>query len=127
MALDPMLVYRSKPQGGKYKRGRMQRVWMQSVEVGDVLKNPRGSLRVVRKVTRYDNGDLRCITFAKKKCSWTGRPGAVYGFCDLRIGGWMPTGACVALGSEADFLLEVELATYPSPPQFSCCEARDMP
>lgn len=128
MSLDPMLVYRSKPQGGVYKRGRMQRLWMRDVKVGDVLKSPSGTLRVVRKVKRYENGDLSYIGFTKKAPGkFASRGGTSYNYTDLRLQGWAPTGARVELGSENDFLFEVETTLLPYPPVFSYAEARDMP
>jgi hypothetical protein len=130
--MNPMLIYRSKAQGGKYKRGRLQQVWMMSVAVGDVLVDPWGNHRAVRRVSRYwvsrySNGDLHSLSFAKRRCSKFERGGTIYLYTELRLGGWRPTGARVELGSEADFLLEVEINTCPCPILVSCCEAKDMP
>lgn len=126
---DPMEVYYSRPAGGIYKRGRFQRRWFDTVQVGDVLVSPSGKHRVVRGVKRYSNGDLRCLTFAIKRCTWTNRGHTYYGFTDLRLGGWRPTGVRVELGSELDFHFEVDLATICGADTrlIDCCIAKDMP
>lgn len=56
---------------------------MAYVKVGDVLQMPSGTQRVVRKVSFFENGDLRSCHFAIRKCSWTGRAYTCYGFTDL--------------------------------------------
>jgi hypothetical protein len=113
--MDPMLIYRSKPELGRSgRRGRTQRVWMRRVQPGDVLLSPRGSLRVVREVSFYGNGDLRSLTFAIKHGSWTRRPYTIMGYTDL-MGGWRPAGARVALDGELDTLLLQDIQTHRSP------------
>lgn len=121
-----MLVYRSHPEGGIYKGGRTQRVWMRTVQVGDVLESPSGTHRVVRGVHRYANGDLRSLTFAIRHCSWTGRPVTSYGYTDLRRGGWRPTGVRLTLDTEMDAWMQAETLCR-GRPQVSCCEAKDLP
>lgn len=63
--------------------GRRQLPWMRDVVVGSVLAARSGSWRVVREVTRYRNGDLRSVTFAIRRCSWTHRCYTIYGYNDL--------------------------------------------
>ncbi len=50
-----------------------QPTWMLRLKVGHVIARPNGSSRVVREVSRYRNGDLRSVTLAIKRCSWTHR------------------------------------------------------
>ena len=62
---------------------RRQLSWMSSVVVGSVLARHGGQWRVVRRVCRYRNGDLRSVTFAIRRCSWTHRAYTIYGYNDL--------------------------------------------
>ena len=52
---------------------RPQPAWMAALVAGSVIHRPRGSWRVVREVSRYQNGDLRAVALAIKRCSWTRR------------------------------------------------------
>ena len=52
---------------------RPQPAWMAALAVGSVIHRPRGSWRVVREVSRYQNGDLRAVALAIKRCSWARR------------------------------------------------------
>lgn len=123
---DPMEVYASTRQGGVYKRGRLQRRWFDTVQVGDVLQNPAGSQRAVRKVDRYKNGDLHYLTFAKRKCSRWPAAYTFYSFTDIRLQGWRPTGVRIRLDSEMDAWLQADMLN-PFRRQVTCCEAKDMP
>jgi hypothetical protein len=122
--MSPMQVYRSKPQGGVYKRGRLQVLWMRDVKVGDVLLDPWGNERIVRNVVRYSNGDLHSLNFIKRRCSKFRRAGTIYLYTELRLGGWKPTGVTMPLGTEFDLLVEAEIKTAPFPILLTCCEAR---
>lgn len=62
--------------------------WMMRVKVGDVLRRFDGPFRIVREVSRYKNGELRSVTFAIRRCSWTGRCYTIYGNVDLRVLGY---------------------------------------
>jgi hypothetical protein len=62
---------------------RKQLPWMAGVVVGSVLREGSGAMRVVREVTRYNDGDLRCVTFAIRRCSWTHRCYTILGYTDL--------------------------------------------
>lgn len=75
--------------------------WMTSLKPGDVLRDVKGNLRVVRKVTKYKQGckytrrkagDLRCVSLAIRHCSWTGRCYTVLGYNDLYFRGFQPAG-----------------------------------
>lgn len=65
----------------------MQLPWMKSLQIGDVITNG-GRWRVVREVTRYNNGDLRSVTLAIRSCSWTGRCYTILNYTDLRCLGY---------------------------------------
>ena len=106
---------------------------MRAVTVGDVLKNARGSLRAVREVTLYENGDLRCVTFAIKHCTWSGRGYTIYDYTALRMLGFRPTGVTLALGSDLDAALEFDIGSTATPldtrmleRHVTCCIAKDM-
>ncbi len=61
--------------------------WMRDVVVGSVLKDRNGTMRVVRKVTRYRDA-LQYVTFTIRSCSWTGRCYTVLTATDLRLRGF---------------------------------------
>lgn len=83
---------------------------MYAVKVGDVLMSDRGSLRVVRRVSRFECGALRAVAFAIKRCSWTRRPSTTYSYTDIKR--WTPTGASVELDSPLDEQLRQCLADH---------------
>jgi len=62
---------------------RRQLPWMRDVVVGSVLAEGSGAWRVVRDVHRYNDGDLRSVNFAIRRCSWTHRCYTVIGYSDL--------------------------------------------
>lgn len=121
---DPMAIYHGAK--GYSGRRRLLRRWFDTVQVGDVLEAPGGRHRVVREVSRYRNGELRSLTFAIKKCSWTGRPYTQYGFTDLRMQGWRPTGVRIRLDSEMDVWLQADINSF-NCRTVTCCEAKAMP
>ena len=58
--------------------------WFDHVRVGDVIAKPRGAWRVVREVSRRQDGTLYSVTLAIRRCSWTHRCYTVLNFTDLR-------------------------------------------
>jgi len=56
---------------------------MRDVVVGSVLLAPSGDFRVVREVHRYRDGDLRSVTLAIRRCSWTKRAYTILNYVDL--------------------------------------------
>lgn len=62
--------------------------WMRTLRVGHVIAKPNGPYRIVRKVTRYGNGDLRSVTCVIRRCSWTHRCYTILNYTDLRILGY---------------------------------------
>lgn len=97
---------------GLGRRRRVQPPWMAVVAVGDVLRSGTGTLRVVRKVSRYLDGDLRSVTFAIRHGSWTGRPYTVMGYTDLRMLCYSRVGARVTMNTELDRRLNAEIADH---------------
>lgn len=81
---------------------RTQLPWMATVKVGDVLRSCAGTLRVVRRVSRFKDGDLRSVHFSIRHGSWTGRPYTVMGFTDLRQQGFTRIGANYSMRTELD-------------------------
>ncbi len=63
---------------------RKQALWMCFAKEGDVLRTPKGDYRVIRSISRFDDGDLRSADFAIRRPSWTGRAYTTYNFTDLR-------------------------------------------
>lgn len=70
------------------KQTRTQLPWMKHVKVGSVLRGPNGIFRIVREVTRYQDGDLRSVTVTIRSCSWTHRCYTILNYTDLRILGY---------------------------------------
>lgn len=99
---------------------RIQLPWMRDVKVGDVLVNANGTYRVVREVTRYADGDLKCITFVIQRCSWTGRAFTVLGFTDLRMQGYRPAHARSKLNGPLDAQIARVIADYRDM-SLTCC------
>lgn len=81
---------------------RTQLPWMASVKVGDVLRSASGTLRVVRSVARFKDGDLRSLGFAIRRGSWTQRPYTIMNFTDLRQQGFTRIGANYSMRTELD-------------------------
>lgn len=103
--------------------------WMARVVVGSVFKTPSGDLRLVRKVSRWD-GKLGAVTFAIRRCSWTGRAYTVYCAADLKTMGWQLLPVRVkALDGPLDVKLhdfingDYVRGNYP----MKCCGARGLP
>jgi hypothetical protein len=69
--------------------------WPYVVKKGDILRDSKGNLRVVRKVSYGLNGLPIYVSFTIKRCSWTRRPATTLIYTDLRIRGFVPTGSSV--------------------------------
>lgn len=95
--------------------------WMHKVIPGDVLKMPSGTLRVVRHVSRYPNGDMHGCGFVIKHCSWTGRPTTFKTYTELM--GWKYVGVRVRLDTELDEKIRAE-TRYNGKPKLSCCAVK---
>jgi hypothetical protein len=96
---------------------------MLEVKPGDVLQARSGLQRVVREVTRYSNGDLRCLTFVIQRCSWTERPYTVINYNDLRYMGYEPVGVTVPLDDQ----FQQALGMGNEKGSLSCCDVRGIP
>lgn len=104
---------------------RMQLPWMANVKVGDVLRSASGTLRVVRDVHRYKNGELRSVTFSIRHCSWTRRPYTILGFSDLRLLGYTKVGANYSMKTELDRRLARCIDDHRHR-DVTCCEVRSI-
>lgn len=104
---------------------RTQLEWMRTVAVGDVLQERAGPMRVVREVSRYDNGDLRAVTLAIRRCSWTGRPYTVLGYTDLRVRGFRRVAHLRSpLRRPLDLKIQAAIRQEAKPYAASCCDVR---
>lgn len=103
---------------------RKQAEWMLSLQVGDVISNGN-SHRVVRVVTRFADGELRCIQLAIRRCSWTHRPTTTINYTDLLKQGYTPVGVSVKLTSKVDRRILTE--DKHGRAVMDCCEAKDLP
>jgi hypothetical protein len=98
--------------------------WFAIVRVGDVLRSPGKSYRVVREARRDENGRLRGVTFAIMRCSWTKRPTTTYIRMDLKVG-WSYVGARVKLTNEIDEKLARDVHAETSADcVLRCCDVR---
>ena len=93
---------------GRGKGTHTQPEWMARVKVGSVLRNRRGTdFRVVRRVSRFANGDLSCVSMVIRRCSWTERPYTVYNYVDLLYAGYeLVDHVRVKLDKPIDYVLE---------------------
>ena len=85
--------------------------WFPRVRVGSVLRNKSGTdYRVVRSVSRDRYGNLRFVTLAIRKCSWTTRPTTTIGYSDLIYDGYsLVDGVRVKLERPLDRQLEADM------------------
>lgn len=79
---------------------RQQLPRFKTLRIGDVIKPRKGGARVVRSICYFPNGDLKSVTFAIKRCSWTKRGYTLRNFTDLIGAGFEPVGVRVRLTSE---------------------------
>lgn len=90
---------------------RKQPAWMRQVKVGDFVSRDGGQTqRVVRHVSFFKNGDLACVDFAIKRCSWTTRCYTTMSYNDLRYFGYAPLGVRVALCTRMDRRIARDIA-----------------
>ena len=69
--------------------------WPYIVKRGDILRDEKGTNRVVRSVTLGKNGLPIFVSFAIRRCSWTRRPTTTLSYVDLKQRGFVPTGLSV--------------------------------
>jgi hypothetical protein len=105
----------------------VNREWISKIQVGDVLKNRSGTLRIVRAVhhSRVCDHIRTSVYFTIKHCSWTGRCYTILGGNDLVQNGYQPTGAKVKLRARFDRFIEEEFE-MPNP-ILTCCDVRGIP
>lgn len=105
--------------------------WMTHLKVGDVLRDRKGNLRVVRKVTRYKSaynlskrkpGDVRCVSLAIRRCSWTGRCYTVLGYNELYFRGFQPAGLRARMTTALD--ARINAAIQSNSLDVTCQEAK---
>jgi hypothetical protein len=105
---------------------RRQAPWMIFAQEGDILRTPSGDYRVIRKISRYEDGDLRSASFAIRRCSWTGRAYTVYNFTDLLK--WEYAMAREPGTSRLDKKLYEEThCKVVAPPKITCCDVVGVP
>jgi len=105
---------------------RKQAPWMCFAKEGDVLRTPKGDYRVIRSISRFDDGDLRCASFAIRRCSWTKRAYTTYNFTDLM--NWSYAMAREPGASKLDKTLHWETHQRVAvPPILACCSVVGVP
>jgi hypothetical protein len=100
--------------------------WFAHLKVGDVLQRRRGPYRVVRSISRRNDGRLWGVSFAIRHCSWTKRPYTVYTASDLKVFGFRYVGVRLVLGSEIDRKLDDAIHHNGAgrPHGLTCCSVR---
>ena len=109
--------------------GLRQLPWMAKVKVGDVLRSRSGLLRVVRKVSRDNDGTLRFVWFTIRRCSWTKRCYTLYDATTLRHQGYTLVDIPPHIwqsGMDERILQAIEQPAY-KPKLLSCCDVRGLP
>ena len=110
-----------------FTRTAEQPEWMATLREGDVLLDAKGNYRVVRGVTYRRPGYLWGVSFAIRRCSWTGRPLTVLYWTDLRHRGFTKVeGVRVKLDRAGDDALREELKCI-GPAKLTCCAVRGWP
>lgn len=111
---------------GDWRGRRTQLPWMTDLRVGDVIAREHGSWRIVRKVTRYRNGELRSVTLAIRVCSWTRRCYTILGYTDLRVLGYRRVARNAKLDGPLDgrFQRAINEPCSQRPYALSCQEVR---
>lgn len=89
-------------------------LWIDDIQVGDILLEKGKSPRVVRKVSRIKKGPrtgkVHALSFTIKKCSWTGACHTTIVRTDLKTRKFSPTGKKAALNGELDKQIEANVA-----------------
>lgn len=104
---------------------RSQLSWMHRLKIGDRLQRGNSPPRVVRNISRYDNGDLRCVTFAIRHCSWTSRCYTVMHSNDLIQLGYTKVRGKYSLRTRLDKKIEYCITNHQNEYQvLDCCDVR---
>lgn len=104
---------------------------MRDVQVGDVLECNRGrTQRVVRAVSRFNNGDLNCVVFTIMHCSWTGACTTTLTYTDLNYRGFRPTGVRRRLRRRIDKQIAHDanwMTSHKDRRLLTCCDVSGVP
>jgi hypothetical protein len=98
--------------------------WLKRVRVGDVLRTPTGTLRVVRQVS-YRRGVISSCSFTIRHCSWTRACYTVKLRSELF--GWQPTGKRVRLRKRIDRDIKHDLDKPGRERKLTCCSVEGVP
>jgi hypothetical protein len=98
-------------------------VWFDHLRPGDVLRSRGGTLRVVRTVSRKEDGKLWGVSFVIRHCSWTKRPYTVLTFNDLKTFRYTYVGARVRLDRELDRRI-ADAIRHKEDRTLTCCAVR---
>jgi len=96
-------------------RTRTQLPWMANVQIGDLVGTSPATVRVVREVSRFPDGDLRCLTFIILRHSWTNKPYTVYNHTDLVTQGYKKYGKMKRMTSPIDIWIANAIAGRDDP------------
>lgn len=92
--------------------------WLKQLQPGDVLRTPRGVLRVVRRV-RYKRGVISSACFTIRRCSWTGACWTIKQRSELF--GWTSTGKRVMLRKRIDRTILADIGKPGRERRLTCC------
>ncbi len=109
-----------------------------TVESGDVVEMPSGTLRIIRDVHRYnpptkasgyryDPARRTYCYFVILHCSWTKAAYTLYSVGEMNQMGWKHTGKKMSVESEFDDRLRADFgARFPAERNFSCCDVEGL-
>jgi hypothetical protein len=91
---------------------RRQPDWFATLRTGHLIRKGDGPIRIVRKVSRGARGDLRSVTLAIRRRSWTNRAYTILTANDLIVFGYRQVHQeiRVKLTRELDRLVERAIA-----------------
>lgn len=92
--------------------------WLKNVKAGDVLRQPNGILRVVRRVS-YKRGVISACYFTIRHCSWTGACYTIKARSEMF--GWTHTGKSVKLSRRLDRAILRDFGKNGDERRLTCC------
>lgn len=101
--------------------------WLDQIRVGDVLLSGSGPPRLVRAVTHRKSGLLHGVSFAIKKCSWTGKCHTCRSRVGLKTEGFSHSWKRVEEATMIDKLIAHDIRYYNKEQQrLDCCDVKGL-
>lgn len=116
-------------------RGPIEKDWRDKLKPGEILINPNGTERVVRRVTFKKTGFAWAVYFVRMKCCNLGREQPHVFYFRSDIVRWTRTGASIDLNKPIDRQIEAEMNRYYAAfekhqwdyvSKLTCCEVKGL-